>query len=171
MRRSEIVPEPEYYSRYIKLVEDEELMTAFDISFKQITGLDINALNEIGDKIYATGKWPVKEILQHITDWERILSYRALLIARKDTTAPAGHDQDLLAMHSCVGRRNIEAILNELKAVRFSTIQMFKSFDEETLLNRGICWQYEVSVLEMGFMIIGHQIHHLKIIKEKYFDL
>ena len=171
MRRSEIATEPEYYSRYINLVEDEDLMAAFERSFKQITCLDTKALNEIGDKIYAPGKWTVKQILQHITDWERILSYRALLIARKDTTAPAGHDQDLLAMHSCVGRRNIEAILNELKAVRFSTIQMFKSFDEETLLNRGICWQYEVSVLEMGFMIIGHQIHHLKIIKEKYLDL
>src|SRR5215213_5909630 len=125
MRRSEIATEPEYYSRYMNLVEDQELLAAFDRSFKEITSVNIKVLNEIGNKIYAPGKWTVKEILQHISDWERILSYRALLIARKDTTAPAGHDQDLLAMHSCVGRRNIEAILNELKAVQFSTIQMF----------------------------------------------
>ena len=169
--KSAIQPYPDYYSRYIDLVNDEPLMAAFENSVKQLATLDTAVLHAIGNKTYEQGKWTVNQILQHVTDWERILGYRTLLIARKDTTAPAGHDQDLLAANSTVASRNVESILNELKATRFSTIQMFKGFDDESLLSRGICWQYEVSVVAMGFMIIGHQIHHLKMMEEKYFPL
>jgi hypothetical protein len=171
MRKSHITPDPGYYNRYIDLVEDVELMAAFDNSVKEIAGLNVRVLKVIGNKTYAQGKWTIKQILQHVTDWERILTYRTLLIARDDKTVPAGHDQDLLAANSKADDRSMESILDELKIVRASTIQLFKGFDEEALLCTGICWQYEVSVLAMGFMLVGHQVHHLKIIRDQYLNL
>jgi hypothetical protein len=68
-------------------------------------------------------------------------------------------------------RRAIDELINELKIVRASTKAMFESFDAETLLHKGTNWKYEISVLAMGFAIVGHQIHHLKIIEENYFPL
>lgn len=171
MRKSQITPDPGYYSRYIDLVEDTDLMTALDNSVQELTALNIHELNQIGDKTYAAGKWTIKQILQHIIDWERILTYRTLLIARGDKTVPAGHDQELLARNSKAEGGSLESILGELKVVRASTIQLFKSFDEETLQRTGICWEYEVSVLAMGFMLVGHQVHHLKIIREQYLGI
>jgi len=68
-------------------------------------------------------------------------------------------------------QRTIDNLIDELKITRLSTKALFESFDEESLQNTSVNWKYEISVLAMGFTIIGHQMHHLKIIEEKYYSL
>lgn len=138
MKRSEIIPKPGFFERYIDLVEDVELSEAFDMSIQQINKLDLALLKQIGTKTYAEGKWTVNETLQHITDFERILSYRALLFARRKKSVQPGFDEDLLARHSKANTKAIEQIIEELIAVRHSTIAMFTNFDEEILSLTGI---------------------------------
>lgn len=159
---------PEYFDRYINLVADVELSQAFDESLEQLNGLDKAALTGLDGTAYAPGKWTAKEIFQHIIDFERILSYRSLLFARQEGSLPQSLDENLLAANMKAGARTVDALIDELKIVRASTRAMFESFDEETLLNRGVNWKSEMSVLAMGFAIIGHQRHHLKILEEKY---
>lgn len=162
---------PDYFDRYINLVSDVELSQAFDDSLRQLDRLDKSLLTNLDGKTYAPGKWTVKEHLQHLSDTERILSYRTLLFARRDETIPASFDQDFFVANSRANERAIDDLIGELKAVRASTKAMFDGFDDEELRNRGTNWKYEISVLAMGFAIVGHQIHHLKIIKEKYYPL
>ncbi|MEW6736354.1 MAG: DinB family protein [Acidobacteriota bacterium] len=171
MKRSEIRPMPQYFDKYINLVADVELSQAFDDSIAELNRLDINRLTELNGKRYAQEKWTIKEVIQHLTDVERILSYRTLLFARKDPTTPAGFDPDFLVTTANADRRRVEDLIDELRDVRIATKTLFASFDHETLLNKGINWKYEISVGAMGFNIIGHQIHHLKIVKEKYYPL
>jgi len=171
MKKSDINPMPEYFDRYINRVETVELRQAFVRSGQQIEQLDKNLLVEFDGKRYAPGKWTVKETFQHLIDWERILSYRALLYARNKGAASQDVDGELFAANMNADRRTIDELIDELQNVRASTKAMFESFDDEILLNTGICWKYDVSVLAMGFIIIGHQIHHLKIIEDKYFPL
>lgn len=171
MNKTQISPMPEYFDRYIKLVREVEILQAFDESINQLNKLDNNLLNDLDGKTPEPGKWTAKEIIQHIIDWERILSYRVLLYARKEGSIPQGIDEKRFAENTKANGRTIESLITELKAVRVSTKAMFESFDNETLLTTGINWKYEVSVLAMGFTIIGHQIHHLKIIEEKYYPL
>jgi hypothetical protein len=162
---------PEYFERYINQVDDLEISQAFDESVKQLDRVDRNLFAKLDGKRYALDKWTVKECLQHVIDWERILSFRALLFARKEGSTPQGVDGDLLATNMIAGRRAIDSLIDELRVTRLSTKALFESFDAETLQNTGINWKYEISVLAMGFTIIGHQIHHLKIIEEKYYPL
>ncbi len=171
MKKSDINPIPEYFDRYINRVETVELRQAFVRSGQQLEQLDKNLLVEFDGKRYAPGKWTVKETFQHLIDWERILSYRALLYARNKGAASQDVDGELFAANMNADRRTIDELIDELQNVRASTKAMFESFDDEILLNTGICWKYDVSVLAMGFIIIGHQIHHLKIIEDKYFPL
>ncbi|MEQ1797770.1 MAG: DinB family protein [Lacibacter sp.] len=171
MKRSEISPKPGFFEKYINLVDDVELSDAFDISLQQINQLDLALLKRIGTKTYAEGKWTVNETLQHITDFERILSYRTILFARRKKTVQPGFDEELLARHSKANTKTIEQILEELIAVRKSTIAMFNNFDEEILSLTGINWQFEISVAGMGFNIIGHQAHHLQLINTHYIPL
>ena len=171
MRKSDIDPMPPYFERYINLVADVELPDAFDESARQLISLDEGLFTALDGQRYAPGKWTVKETLQHLIDWERILSYRALLYARNKGSASQDVDGDLFAANMNAERRTIGELVGELMAVRASTQAMFDSFDERTLLNTGTNWKYEISVLAMGFTIIGHQIHHLKIIEEKYHPL
>lgn len=171
MKKSDINPLPDYFDRYINLVADVELSQAFADSIKQLDELDKNLLEKIGDTKPAPDKWTAKEIIQHVIDFERILSYRALLFARREGLIPQSVDQDLLAENMRAEKRSIESLIAELKAARASTKAMFDGFDEEMLLAKGINWKFEISVLAMSFAILGHQIHHLKIIEENYYPL
>jgi hypothetical protein len=171
VKRSDINPMPQYFNRYIELLTDVELPQAFDDSIRQLDSLDMAAFAELRDRKYAVDKWTVKEIFQHLIDWERILSARALLFARKEVTVPQSIDETKLAAYMNAERRALSTLVEELRIGRASTKALFESFDDEMLLNRGTNWKYEMSVLALGFTIIGHQVHHLKIITEKYLPL
>jgi hypothetical protein len=171
MKKSDINPMPQYFDRYINLVADVELSQAFDDSLRQLDTLDHHLLARLDGRTYAPGKWTVKSIIQHLTDVERILSYRALLFARRDSTTPSEFDENLIAANANADGRTIAELIEELKTVRRASKSLFESVDEDSLRNTGINWKYEISVLAMGFNIIGHQIHHLKVIAEKYYPL
>jgi hypothetical protein len=171
MKRSDITSLPQYFEKYINLVDDLELSQAFDKSINQLDRLDKNLLAQLDGKRYAPAKWTTKETLQHVIDWERILSFRTLLFARKEGSIPQNVDGDLLAANMNAEQRTIDSLIDELKFTRFSTKALFESFDNKTLDNTGTNWKYEISVLAMGYTIIGHQIHHLHIIEEKYYPL
>jgi len=171
MKKSDINPMPDYFDRYINLVADVELSQAIDDSLRQLDELNGDLLVNLDGKKYAPDKWTVKEILQHIIDFERILTYRTMLFARREGSIPQGVDEAILGVNMNADKRTIDSLIDELKIVRASTKAMFVSFDEEMMQNTGVNWKYEVSVLAMGFSIIGHQIHHLTIIEDKYYPL
>jgi uncharacterized damage-inducible protein DinB len=171
MKRSDINPMPEYWSRYINLVPDVELSQAFDDSLKQLDQLDRTSLARVADKTYSAGKWTVKDIIQHLTDCERIMCYRALMFARRDGKIPPGFEQDDFAANSGANRRTVDDLLDELVSVRRATKALYDSFDDDMLKARGINWKVEVSVSDLGFIIIGHQIHHLNVIADRYSQL
>lgn len=161
----------EYFERYINTVDNTELPAAFDQSVRQLEALDKSLLASLDDKKYTPDKFTVKDIFQHLIDWERILSFRALLFARGEAAVSQEIDENLLAAKMNANRRTMDDLIEEIKIVRLSTKAMFASFDDEILMNIGTNWKYEMSVLAMGFTIVGHQNHHLKIVEEKYLPL
>jgi hypothetical protein len=171
MKRSDIKMMPEYFEKYIRQADDIELDDAFQNNINTMSALDVAALESLGNKVYAPGKWTIKDTFQHIIDTERVMSYRTLRFARRDGVIPQGYDQDLFAANANVGQRTLKDILEELKQLHQSTRLMFHSFDNETLQVTGINWDKEMSILAMGFLITGHFIHHMKILKEKYLFL
>lgn len=171
MIKSDINPMPEYFDRYINLVEDIELEEAFEKSIVQLQLLDISTFVELKGKTYQEGKWTVNEIIQHIADIERLLCSGTLRFARDEKDFVISFDEDEMARKSKANSKSIKEIIDELIAVRQSTAALFKSFDAEDLLKTGINWKHRMSVLAMGFNIIGHQIHHLDFIDKKYLPL
>jgi hypothetical protein len=171
MKRSDIKTLPEYFDRYITQVDDVELDDAFQENLKAMAGLDMKALEAIGDKTYAEGKWTVKDVFQHIIDTERVFAYRALRFARRDGITPHGYDQDVFAASANAKQRNLKDIIEEMKLVHQSTSMLFRSFDKETLQAKGTCWKVEMPVFVVGFVIAGHFIHHMKVISEKYMPM
>lgn len=171
MKKSDIKEFPEYFDYYINLNEDIELTAAFDKSLKQIDAIDLEQLKRIGLKAYADGKWSINKIIQHLTDWERIWCYRTLIFARKEGTIPVGNDHEAMAENSNADELPLELLIDELRTVRKATKAMFATYNHKILTTNCKSHKYEMSVLAMGFNIIGHQLHHLKIIKERYIPL
>lgn len=117
---------------------------------------------------YAEGKWTIKDVLLHTIDTERIFAYRALRIARQDGTPLAGFEQDDYVLHANAEKRSMESLLAEYSAVRQATITLFDSLDKDALILIGEASGFPVSVRAIGYIIIGHENHHLKIINERY---
>lgn len=172
MNKNDIQPMPEFFDRYINLVEEDNLLDALYKSQYVIEHLDLDILHKIDRQIYAPNKWTIHDIFQHIIDNERIQSYRALWFARGATTDELpGYDEDFFASHANTTNRSLNEIIDELSVLRTSTIQLFQSFEPSVLKNIGICFNKKVPVLALGFMMVGHQIHHLNVINEKYIPL
>lgn len=171
MKRSAILTEPKFFGRYIGLVEDIDIVEALTKYSKLCQHEDLNVLRKIADKRYADGKWTTKEVIQHITDNERIQAYRALRIARGDNTALPGYDENLIARNARTEHLKIEDIIAEFELTRQSNILMYKSFGEEELQRQGNCSGIDITVLALGFVLVGHQIHHLNVLKERYWNL
>lgn len=157
-----------WYHNYINLVPEDELSQAFikeSISFVRF--LETIPADKY-DYRYAEGKWTIKEVLQHIIDSERVFAYRALRFARKDATPLPGFDENKFAAAAKADTRNWDKLVEEFKVVRRSSELLFNSFDEEQLDSNGIASNSPNYVLAVGFIIIGHAIHHQKIVKERY---
>ena len=118
---------------------------------------------------YAEGKWSVKEVLQHLIDVERVFAYRALRFSRKDTTPLTGFDQDDYVLHAHADRRDIDALLFELEIVRKATLCLFESLEADSLEVRGTASNYETTTAAIPYLIVGHTLHHLAVLHERYF--
>ncbi len=171
MKKSDIELMPAYFDRYINLNDDINLNESLLLNGSNIIQSERLKLEQLGDKVYAPGKWTIKDILQHIIDAERIFAYRALRFARNDKTPLAGFDENTYAEEAKTGHRTLEEIIDEFDVTRKSTVSMFNSFTKEQLLHTGISNNKEISVLAIGFTISGHLIHHIGVIKERYYPL
>lgn len=171
MKRDALIHVPPYYQNYINQVPDVALTEALRGSLEALNGPLQELLLAIGDTVYETGKWTVKDILQHLIDTERVMSYRAMRFARLDETELPGFDQDPYVPAANAARRAVPVLLEELKAVRISSIYLFESLTYDMLQHSGIANGNRISVAALGFIIAGHQYHHLGIIRERYLPM
>ncbi len=161
---------PEWFAGEIERVHYNNLLTGLDTSFHQTLALLQKLSAEDLSYRYAHGKWSIKEMWQHIVDVERVLCYRALRYARKDQTILSGFDENRYAAVSNADSRDFKEILEEYAAVRYATIALFKSFTAAMFLFRGTAGRSEMTVRSVGYLILGHEIHHVQTIKTKYLD-
>jgi hypothetical protein len=117
---------------------------------------------------YAPGKWNIKQIVGHIADHERIMTYRALRFSRKDTTQLPGYDQNLLVENSSFNEMDFKDLLEDFKNVRAATVSLMKSLSPEQMALKGMAWKFEITVEDTLKATIGHEMHHIKVIQEKY---
>jgi hypothetical protein len=171
MKKSDINQAPNYFDTYINQVDDISIYDALKQSLSDLDSLDFEALDKLADYAYAEGKWTIKQVFQHIIDTERIMAYRALRFSRNDKTQLPGFDENLFADNANVKKRSLRSLILELKQVRKSSIAFFKSLDKKALKRTGIMFNSELSVLSVGFVIVGHQKHHLRVIKERYMSI
>ncbi|WP_299433685.1 DinB family protein [uncultured Maribacter sp.] len=153
----------------LNTLEDVELMSELLNGKKQF--LDLVETIDATKFSYAYGKdkWTVAEVLLHIIDTERVFQYRALCFCRNDKTALPSFNENDYVKEVSVANRNKENIVEEFLAVRESTITLFKNITKEQLLHTGTASNIQWSVGGLGFVICGHQKHHMKILKERYF--
>jgi hypothetical protein len=161
---------PAFYHNYIRLVKEDSLQAAIDARMLQLFALLQDLSEEDWTYAYAPGKWILKDVVQHIIDAERVFSYRALCIARRDPNPLPGFDENGYAAASGASERSGAGILEELNALNKSTSCLFASFSEQQLASEGIANGAPISVHAIGYILTGHALHHTSVIRERYLN-
>ena len=158
-----------YYDRYISLVEGADILGTLDAQRRKMMLLLSGRDEADGDFRCAPDKWNAKEVLGHVCDTERIFAYRALRIARADRTPMEGFEQDDYVKNGRFARAPLADLVEDYIAVRRATITLFRNLDEDAWPRRGMANRDEVSVRALAYLIAGHELHHRRILEEKYF--
>ncbi len=159
-----------FYATYISKVGDAPLLQLLEEGKAHSLQLFQSIPENKHAYRYAAGKWSIKEVLQHIIDTERVFAYRALRISRGDTTPLPGFEQNGFNDAAKADRRSLADLIAEYQAVREANIQLFRSMTDDMLLLEGTASGYNVSTRAIGFMIVGHEKHHVGIVMERYLD-
>jgi uncharacterized damage-inducible protein DinB len=159
----------DFYASYVSKVSGTDVLGVLESQRLQMLQLFAGRSERDGSFRYAPGKWTVKEVLGHITDTERIFTYRALRIARGDQTPLPGFEQDDFVRNGAFAERTLSGLAEEFAAVRNASLTLFRSFPEEVWSRRGVASQKEVTVRALAFITAGHQMHHRLILEERYF--
>lgn len=159
---------PPNFQGYIDAVKEDDLnkaltnqMPAAEVFFQSID-------EELSKRKYAEGKWTIKELLQHIIDAERVFAYRALCWARKEEHALPSFDENDYASNSNANDHKWADLIAEFSSVRKSTEYLYNSFNIEAMQSIGKASNYTMDVTSLGFVIVGHVNHHIRIIQERY---
>jgi uncharacterized damage-inducible protein DinB len=159
---------PDYFNNYIKLIPELNIMELMLIKHYETIDLITSIDEETQHYRYEEDKWNIKEIIQHLIDCERIFAYRALSIARGEKQSLPGFDENNYAVNSHATRRNMNDLAREFSVLRASSIELFKSFSNAELDFVGLANGKSVTVRALLFATLGHEIHHMNIIEERY---
>lgn len=159
-----------FYKTYINTLtgNDYDVIENLDASYAEAKKLFKSIPAEKHLYRYAPGKWTIKELLQHLIDTERVFAYRALRFSRNDSTDLPGFDENEFAGNCNANDRPFGELLSEFELIRASSIALFRSFTDEMLFRKGITNGNSMSVRAAGYIISGHLLHHLQVIKERY---
>lgn len=159
---------PLYQQRYIDAAKGNTIDELIANYSKPLVDFILSIPEEKADYSYVEGKWTVKQLLQHIIDTERILTYRALCFSRNEHLPLPGFDEDSYALYAPATHRTLKSLQEEFILVRKSTDALLSSFTEEQLNKKGVASNFVVTVNALCFIIFGHIVHHQNVLQERY---
>jgi len=157
-----------YYSRYIDLITDDDIVSTLKSQLHETTSFLSKISDEQSLNTYAPGKWTIRQVLNHVNDGERVFASRALWFARGFQDALPGFDQDVCAEAAGANDVSWSDLTNEFNNVRQSTISLFENLPAEAWMRTGVASGYPFTVNALSYIIAGHVTHHCNVIRERY---
>jgi hypothetical protein len=156
------------HASYVELVPEDDVLSAIETQSSETQRL-LSSLDEMRAAFrYADSKWSVKEVFGHLIDAERILGYRALAIARGDTQPLPGFDESAYNANAGFDNWKLGDLSEMYALVRRATIVFFRNLSDDAWTRRGIANTAPVSVHGLAYVIVGHERHHLNVLRERY---
>ena len=167
--RPDVSEYPPYASIYVDLVPDSDILGLLASQAEDTVAL-LQPIDEYraSEMRYAPGKWTVKQVLGHVVDTERVFTYRALRTARGDATPMPGFEQDDWVRLGPFEHCSLTDLLDEYRIVRAASIALYSKLTPESWMRKGVANQFAVTVRGLAYLTAGHELHHLKILREKY---
>lgn len=156
------------YAHYLGATPEGDLLAVLQVQAADVAVL-FGALTEAqGDYRYAQGKWSLKDLLQHLSDAERIFAYRILRLGRGDATPLPGFEEDDYAAAAKADERSVADLLADFRATREATLTLCRSLPEAAWDFKGTTSGKQITTRCIPYIIHGHAAHHLAVIRERY---
>jgi hypothetical protein len=156
-----------YYGPYIDLVPDGDIIEALRTQLLEVISFLRNVPEREADVLHSPYTWTLKQVVNHISDGERVFAYRALCIARGDTTPLPGFDENEYTKTSKVERLTLGDLADEFETVRAATVSLLQSLPDEAWSRTGTANKNPISVRALAWIMVGHARHHLAIMKRR----
>lgn len=153
---------------YLKHLPEGDLIEIFEQQMTKLMALIGRLSDREAEFRYEVGKWSIKEVLGHLSDCERVFSYRLLVTARSDSTPMASFEQDDYVLSGGFDSRTIRDLLEEWVSVRKSTLSLLRSLTATSLNNGGTLWNVPTTALTVACITAGHTNHHIEILEDRY---
>lgn len=160
----------EYYGRYIDQVPQGDVRRLLETEIESTLELLGRVPAERETYRYAEGKWSLRDVVGHMIDTERVFAFRGLWIARGAPEALPGMEQDDWAELSNAHRRPLAELADDLAAARRGHVAMFDSFDDAAATRTGVASGCRFSLRAIAYILVGHEIHHRKVLRERYLE-
>ena len=160
---------PAIYAAYIETINGDimELLSAQIVTFPEFLESIPAGKSEFA---YAEGKWTIKEVVGHVIDTERVMTYRALRFGRNDTKELIGFEPEDFVANARFNERSLESFAEEFVLVRKASLALFEHFNDHELARKGIASERLTSVRAFMYIIAGHLNHHRNVLRERYLD-
>jgi len=158
----------DYFAQYVGRVPDGALADILNRQMDELSAMVAGVGEEQANTGYAPGKWSFKEVLGHMSDTERVMSYRLLRAARGDRTSLPGFDQDVFVQNSSFAAQTVAQLLADFRAVRRATLALLAAVSDEAWLRKGVVNDHDMSARALAYVIAGHALHHQHVLQTKY---
>ncbi|WEG10945.1 DinB family protein [Pullulanibacillus sp. KACC 23026] len=159
---------PAYYERYVSLVPDGDIEDWLNRQGSETHAFLSRLTEEDAERAYAPGKWTLKEVIGHLSDTERVMAYRMLAMARGELVSLQGMDQELYVSSAHFNQLTLAQLLKDLGIMRSATISLLSTIDDDAWVRTGTVWDSPVTTRAIAYIIAGHELHHLKVIRDNY---
>jgi hypothetical protein len=156
------------FANYVANVTEDDIVAALEAQSRETAALLARVDEEKGGFRYGPDKWSVKEVVGHVADGERVFLYRALAIARGDKASLPAFDENEYMRNSNFDARPMGSVAEEYRAARASTLAAFRGFSDEAWQRSGTANNNPVSVRALAYICLGHERHHLRVLRERY---
>lgn len=157
-----------YFQKYVDLVPDGDIVDTLSRQLGGTLGLLQDVTPELETYRYAPGKWSIREVVGHLSDAERVFAYRALRFGRGDTTPLPGFDENEFMKRARLDDRSYASLVDEFAAVRHATVALFDGFFPDEWTRHGSASGKDVSVRALAWIVAGHELHHVDVLKTRY---
>jgi uncharacterized damage-inducible protein DinB len=157
-----------YYHKYVSLVPEGNIVEILEQQLETSLALLASISEEKSAFRYAPDKWSIKQLLGHIADTERVFAYRVLRFGRNDQQPIEGFEQDDYIASADFDSHLLSDLAKEFEAVRRASLYLLRHLPQAAWERHGVASNNEVSVRALAFIIAGHELHHLKILRERY---
>ena len=165
-------PQPDeynpYFDRYISRVPEADIIDVLGSQIEETVALLKDLPETMGGHRYAPDKWSIREVVNHLSDTERLFAFRALWFARGFDSPLPSFEQDIAVREARADERPWSNLLDDFEAVRGATVTFFSNRPAEAWTRRGIASGNPFSVRALAYIAAGHTAHHMRLLREQY---